>query len=405
MNAPNSIRSLAWVAAALAVVALTPVSLLAQHHFPNRDDPWGAGSCTTCHGPDLGGGIGPSCTSCHSDFVAPNPPASGHHFPGREAPLTNCTLCHGDDLNGDVGPSCFTCHEQLWNGGGGGNSPPNVNHGGPYQGVAGKAVQLDASKTTDSDGDALTYLWLFGDSTPPQFPSQNPKATHVYEAAGTYTATLTVTDEVNLPVIETVEVEITLTNSPPDVDPGGPYSGDVDQPVQFDASDTSDSDGDTLSYTWDFGDSSAPSGPSASPTISHTYTQAGTYTVELAVSDGVNDPEVVELQVTVTGPPPPGGDPPGGDSPGGKSWAVKLPYLPADFNVAMEDFAGILLTEATLPSGEVYFGIGMESGGTIFWMDVTGAIFFGNIDPVAGNMQGVVFGYNGAGSLWFAEPL
>jgi len=84
---------------------------------------------------------------------------------------------------------------------------------------------------------------------------------------------------------------------------------------------------------------------------------------------------------------------------------VQIPYLFADFTVQMENFAGILLFETTLPSGEVIFGIGMEAGGTIFWMDVNGAIFFGNIDHGAGTMRGIVFDYAGGSSIWFAERL
>lgn len=49
---------------------------------------------------------------------------------------------------------------------------------------------VDASGSTDADGDALTYLWDFGD----RGSSTNVKATHYYYAAGTYTITLTVDD-------------------------------------------------------------------------------------------------------------------------------------------------------------------------------------------------------------------
>ncbi|WP_455220136.1 hypothetical protein, partial [Kaarinaea lacus] len=37
------------------------------------------------------------------------------HAPGKYAPYTNwCTACHGADLTGDKGPSCTTCHDPVW---------------------------------------------------------------------------------------------------------------------------------------------------------------------------------------------------------------------------------------------------------------------------------------------------
>lgn len=36
------------------------------------------------------------------------------HRPGSENPLTNCVSCHGANLEGDRGPSCTTCHGKEW---------------------------------------------------------------------------------------------------------------------------------------------------------------------------------------------------------------------------------------------------------------------------------------------------
>lgn len=85
------------------------------------------------------------------------------------------------------------------------------------------------------------------------------------------------------------------------------------------------------------------------------------------------------------------------------AWDVRIPYLPAQFTVDFEEFDSIRSVRATYPGGEVSFGIGMEYDGMIFWMDASGAIFFGNINHAAGTMRGVVFDYSGGSSIWFAE--
>jgi PKD repeat protein len=68
----------------------------------------------------------------------------------------------------------------------------------------------------------------------------------------------------------------------PIADAGGPYSGVVNVPVQFDGSGSSDPDGDALSYMWDFGDG----GSSTEVSPMHAYTATGTYNVTLTVNSG-----------------------------------------------------------------------------------------------------------------------
>ncbi len=67
----------------------------------------------------------------------------------------------------------------------------------------------------------------------------------------------------------------------PVADAGGPYSGVVGRPVQFDGRGSSDPDGDPLGYYWYFGDGESASGP----TPSHTYAYSGTFVVTLYVND------------------------------------------------------------------------------------------------------------------------
>jgi subtilisin family serine protease len=74
----------------------------------------------------------------------------------------------------------------------------------------------------------------------------------------------------------------TEPNTPPTANAGGPYVGAEDKTVAFNASASSDADGDTLTYNWDFGDGTTGQGA----TIEHIYRWGADFTVTLTVSDG-----------------------------------------------------------------------------------------------------------------------
>jgi len=74
----------------------------------------------------------------------------------------------------------------------------------------------------------------------------------------------------------------TLFNSPPMASFTSTSScGTPPLTVSFNASTSSDSDGSIVSYAWNFGDGKTGSGITAT----HTYNSAGTYTVQLTVTD------------------------------------------------------------------------------------------------------------------------
>ena len=402
-----------------------------------RKDPFTNG-CTACHGSDLLGGAAPSCFTCHGElwgggsgnsppsvdtggpyFGAPGVPvamdASGttdpdadplfyvwsfgdgtpSQFPSQDPQASHTyqnvgtytvVLLVTDQVNDPVpAETTVTIADNL---------PPTADPGGPYSGAVGQSIQFDGSGSSDPDGDTLTHEWDFGDGG----TSSSPTPAYTYQGAGTYTAVLTVDDGVNDPVSAQVNVEIIVQdNLPPEVDPGGPYAGAVGQEVQFDASGTSDPDGDSLTYIWDFGDGTLPSFPSTSPAATHAYDAVGTYTGSVTAWDGVNDPVTVEVEVMISddGLPPPSGE--DGD------WHVLLPFLLDEFTVRFEEFSSILLVDITQSDGQASYGIGMEFSGLVFWMDVTGALYMGSIDHNAGTMMGLVFGHPGGSSVWFGE--
>jgi glucose/arabinose dehydrogenase len=84
----------------------------------------------------------------------------------------------------------------------------------PTSGAAPLAVGFDASASSDPDGDALTYNWSFGDGTP---AATTPRVTHTYAVAGTYQATLRVTDSRGGSDTETVRIDVGNTAPTPTI--------------------------------------------------------------------------------------------------------------------------------------------------------------------------------------------
>ncbi len=99
---------------------------------------------------------------------------------------------------------------------------------------------------------------------------------------------------------ESVDLTVTILGYP-EVDVGGPYFGRPGRPISFDGTRSFDSDGEIVSYSWDFGDGETGTGP----TPSHIYQLVGKYAVTLTVTD--ND-ELTDSDITtvyVSKPPSP----------------------------------------------------------------------------------------------------
>ena len=174
------------------------------------------------------------------------------------------------------------------------NVAPTADPGGPYVGEPGQPVEFNGSASSDPNDDTLTYAWDFGDGA----MGSGAALVHTYAAAGTYTVTLTVDDgQVTDTATTTATIETPPANRAPIANAGGPYSGISGETVSFDAAGSRDPDGDSLSFSWDFGDGTMGDGISPD----HAYAAAGTYEVALTVSDGEFVSEAV-TRATITDP-------------------------------------------------------------------------------------------------------
>jgi len=172
----------------------------------------------------------------------------------------------------------------------GGGNPPNADFtADPRSGPA----SLSVAFTDLSTENPTSWSWDFGDTR--TSTTQNP--THVYNNEGTYTVSLTAANAYGSDT-ETKTDYIVVSSAPPPLDAdfsANPRTGPAPLEVAF----SDQSMGNLTSWSWEFGDGATSD--LENPT--HTYQNAGTYTVALTVSDGSEqDTETKAGYITVTEP-------------------------------------------------------------------------------------------------------
>jgi PKD repeat protein len=130
---------------------------------------------------------------------------------------------------------------------------------------------------TDPDGGALTYSWDFGDGS--SAAGQNPA--HTYGSPGTYTATVTVTDQ--FAASSSASVTVHVGRTPVARFTTSDVVGFVGLPLTFDAALSTDLENDIVGYLWNFGDGT-PNG--SKQVLSKIYSAPGSYAVSLTITDG-----------------------------------------------------------------------------------------------------------------------
>ena len=153
-----------------------------------------------------------------------------------------------------------------------------------------KDVTFSSAGSGDTDG-TITYSWNFGDSSA---LSSAPNPIHAYANPGTYTATLTVTDDNSATATDTVVITVQANQAPTAAANATPQSGTAPLSVSFSSASSAD-DGTIETYAWTFGDSGT-----SSLRTRPTPTPSGTYTATLTVTDdgGLTDSDSVSITVT-----------------------------------------------------------------------------------------------------------
>lgn len=156
-------------------------------------------------------------------------------------------------------------------------------------------VNFVGTGSTAAAGHSLVqYDWSFGDGT--SSSGAIPSTHHAYTATGTYTVTLTVTDDVGQTATASSDVAVVVgivANFT--ISPTNPL---VSATVNVNGADSTTVAGASIvSYSWDFGNGLTFSDSSSSATT--TYSSARTYTIRLTVRDSAGRTATVTKTVTV----------------------------------------------------------------------------------------------------------
>lgn len=153
---------------------------------------------------------------------------------------------------------------------------------------ADEVCEFDASATTAPGASIDAYAWDFGDGT----SGTGVTAEHAYAQSGTYTVKLTVTTSAGA----TATTSKTLTVHKPNKAPVADLAVEcAELECRFDASGSSDPDGQIASVQWDLGDGTA----AVDEVVEHAYAEAGTYEVTLTVTDDAGASTTETREVTV----------------------------------------------------------------------------------------------------------
>ena len=156
-----------------------------------------------------------------------------------------------------------------------------------------QATVLDASGG-DATNQVVSFVWDFGDGD----SASGQNRTHIYDTPGSYAVTLTITDTVGRTQRVTHGVTVGQGQLPTAAFFTSPSSPIIGQVINFNGSGSTAEPGHrVVDYDWDFGDGQTGAGA----VTTHAYSQNGTYTVSLRVTDDAGRDSILTSQSITVG--------------------------------------------------------------------------------------------------------
>ena len=165
---------------------------------------------------------------------------------------------------------------------------PTVGNDAVFQAVVTDANGVDVTSTLS------IFSWDFGDGS----SASGRTVSHDFRNPGTFPVTLRITDTLGRIAQVTKSVTVLQGQVPTAAFETSPASPIIDQPINFNASGSKAEPGHSIvDFAWNFGDGTLGSGA----LVQHAYSQTGTYTVTLKVTDDVGrKSDLISKTITVT---------------------------------------------------------------------------------------------------------